>query len=363
MEKLRVGIVGCGHIVTGRHLPAFKKLHAVEVVAICDMNKAVAENVARRYNIGQHFSSFSEMLKQELDVVDICTPIQTHYALAVQAIESGSNVLVEKPLAMNPKEVDEMYRASERNKVKLCVVHQNIFNRAVMEAKRLVYEGHLGDLISVDVGTYVTRDYHLLLNKNHWAHKLPGGIFFETLPHPVYLLAQFMSGIEPVCVAAERLNFPWMKVDEIKVLIKGENELGSLVGSCNSPFHGDTLNIVGTKQSLQVDLWTRTLIKYGRRTEDPYSIGKSSLRTAWQSFGIIGATIRNSLTMATSGIRVSAHYAFIREFLDSIRNQKQRPPVDQREARETVRIVEAICNALDNISQSGNYGRPQIIGV
>jgi len=360
VEKLRVGIVGCGHIVTSKHLPAFKKLHEVEVVAICDMNKVIAENVARQFNVARHFDNASEMFRQELDVVDICTPIQTHYALAVEAIESGSHVLVEKPLAMNPKDVDKMYEAAEKKKVKLCVVHQNIFNEAVMEARHLVEEGHLGDLVSVDVGTYVTRDYLLLTEKNHWAHKLPGGIFFETLPHPVYLLQLFMGKIEPKCIAAARLHFPWMKTDEIRVLIEGEKGLGSLTGSCNWPFHGDTLNIVGTKQSLQVDLWARSIIKYGRRTENPYSIGKSNLRTAWQSLGIIGATIKNSFTMATGGIRVSAHYAFIRDFINSLLNEKHPTPVNQHEARETVRVVEVICNALDKISQSGKNGHVQI---
>jgi len=362
MEKLRVGIVGCGHIVTSKHLPVFKKLREIEVVAICDKNRGVAENVARQFNVARHFDDSSEMFRQGLDMVDICTPIQTHYALAIEAMKSGSNVLVEKPLAMNARDVDEMYEVSKKKKVKLCVVHQNIFNEAVMEARHLVEEGRVGDIISVDVGTYVTRDYHLLMDKNHWAHKLPGGIFFETLPHPVYLLQLFLGNIEPSCVAAERFHFPWMKADEMKVLIKGERGLGSLAGSCNSPLHGDTLNIVGTQMSLQVDLWARSIVKYSRRTEDPYSIGKSSLRTALQSFGLIGTTIRNSFIMATGGIRVSAHYAFIRNFLKSVLNNDQSPPVSQQEAKENVRVIEVVCNALDRISQSGRYEPVHISG-
>ena len=351
MKKLRIGVVGAGYIVTHKHLPAFKKVGYAGVSAICDVKKAAAESVARKFGVKRYFNGLSEMLKEELDVVDICTPIQTHAPLAIEAMESGCNVLVEKPLAMSVQDVDRMYEASEKNHVSLCVVHQNIFNSAVRKAWRLVEEGVVGDLIRVDVGTFVTRDYHVCLDKAHWSHKLPGGIFFETLPHPVYLLQLFLEKIEPTCVIAEKSQFPWLKADMIKVLIRGEKGLGSLEAACNSPYHGDSLNILGTRMGLEVDLWARGIVKYGRRTEDPYSIGKSNLKIASQSFGLIGTTIRNALKIAIGGVKVSAHYEFLREFLRSVLNDEA-PPVSRTEARENVRVVERICKTVDSLSES-----------
>ena len=352
MKKIRIGVVGAGYIVTHKHLPAFKKVGYAEVSAVCDLRKAAAESVARKFGVKRYFNGLSEMLKEELDVVDICTPIQTHAPLAIEAMEAGCNVLVEKPMAMSVQEVDRMYRASEKNHVSLCVVHQNIFNPAVRRAWRLFEEGVVGDLIRVDVGTFVTRDYHVCLDKNHWSHRLPGGFFFETLPHPVYLLQLFLNNkIEPMCVMAEKSQLPWMKADVVKVLIRGEGGLGSLEASCNSPYHGDSLNVLGTKMGLQVDLWARSIIKYGRRTEDPFSIGKSNLKIATQSFGLVGTTVKNALKMAIGGVKVSAHYEFIRKFLRSILNGEE-PPVSRAEARENVRVVESICKAVDNIFDS-----------
>jgi len=351
MAKLKVGIVGGGHIVAYRHLPVFQKIGHVKVVAICDKNESIGKSVARRFGIDRYYNDLSAMLRDELDVVDICTPIQTHAQLAIEAMEFGRHVLVEKPLAMSVEDVDRMYKVADEKHVKLCAVHQNIFNPIVRKAKRLVDEGAVGDLVSVDVGTFVTRDYQLCLDKNHWCHKLPGGIFFETIPHPVYLLQLFLGKIEPTCVAAEKLHFSWMKADEIKVLIKAEKAVGSLMASCNFPYHGDTLNVVGTKLGLQVDLWARSMIKYGRRTENPYSIGKSNLGIARQSFGLIGTTVKNAFTIATGGVKVSAHYGFIQHFLESIMNDTE-PPVSRDEARETVRVVAEICNAVDGISRS-----------
>lgn len=331
-----------------RHIPVFKKIRDVDVCAICDQQESVARSVAEQFEIRHYYTSLSEMLKEELDIIDICTPPQTHVSLAVDAMEAGYHVLVEKPLAMTVKEVDEMFRVSRREHVKLCVLHQNLFNPAFQKARRLVEEGTVGDLISVDVGTYVRRDDYMCVNGKHWCHRLPGGIFFELLPHPVYVLQVFLKNSKPVHVLTKKLgNFSWMKADEARALVDADNGVGSIVASCNSPFDGDTINILGTKTSLQVDLYGRYVIKYKSRTVNPYSVGKNNLSLASQFLSIIGATISNSFTKFSGGVKVSAHYGFLHEFIHSIQSGS-RLPVSEDEARENVRIVETICERIDD---------------
>jgi predicted dehydrogenase len=349
VPELKIGVVGGGHIVKHRHLPIYKKIRDAEVSAICDKQESIAKSVASRFGVGRYYKDFSEMLsKEELDVVDICTPPQTHVSLATEAMEAGCHVLVEKPLAMNVNDVNKMFKVSEKKHVKLCVVHQNLFNPAVQKARSLVDSGIVGDLISVDVGTFVRRDNYMCLNGKHWCHALPGGLFFEVLPHPVYLLQSFLKNAVPICVVAKKLSdFQWMKADEVKVLMEAENGVGLIVASCNSPFHGDTLNILGTKLGLQVDLWGRSVIKYKPRTENPYSVGKGNLSIASQFLTLIGTTVSNSFTMAFGGVKVSAHYFFLREFIRSIQSDLKLP-VSEEEARENVRIVESICERIDD---------------
>lgn len=352
MTKLRVGVIGGGHIVVHRHLPVFKKLADVEVSAICDKQESIAKSVAEQFGIKHYYDNLSGMLKEEeLDVVDICTPPQTHLPLAVEAMEAGCDVLTEKPLAMSVNDVDELYKIGQKSGVRLCVVHQNLFNPAIQKACRLVESGAVGEVISVDVGTFVRRDNYMCLNGKHWCHTLPGGIFFEILPHPVYLLQIFIKQAVPSCIVAEKLNeFPWMKADELKVLIEAEKTVGSIVASCNSPFHGDTLNILGTKLGLQVDLWGRSVIKYKPRTEDPVSVGISNLNLASQFLGLLGANLSNMSRMVFGGIKVSAHYYFIFEFVRSVLENKD-SPVSPEDARENVRIVENICGKIDTCYQ------------
>jgi predicted dehydrogenase len=347
MSKLKIGVIGGGHIVVHRHLPIFRKLVNVEVSAICDKQESTAKEVAAQFGVANTYCDLADMLKMEkLDVVDICTPPQTHFNLATQAMENGCNILAEKPLAMNVAEVDEMYRIAQKNNVRLCVVHQNLFNPAVQRAKRLLENGELGDVLSVDVGTFVRRDNYMCLNDKHWCHTLPGGIFFEILPHPVYLIQLFSKKPEPLCVLAKKLNeFTWMKADELKVLMKAEKGVGSIVASCNSPFHGDSLNILGTKLGLQVDLWGRSLIKYKARTQDQISVGKSNLYLASQLFGLLATNVTNSSKAVLGGVKVSAHYNFISAFVTSIL-EESRLPVSQEEAVENVRIVRVICDQM-----------------
>jgi predicted dehydrogenase len=344
---VKIGVVGGGHIATHRHIPIFKKIAGCEVVGVCDSVKSVAENVAKRFGIKNHYNSLSDMLKDSPDVIDITTPPQTHFSLAVEAMEAGCHLLVEKPLAMTYSEVEEMFKVAKRQGTKLCVVHQNLFNPAVQEAVRLVKNGSVGDLISVDAGTLVRRDNYMCVNRNHWCHKLPGGISFEVLPHPVYLLQIFLKDIKPVSVLAKRLSgYDWMKADEIRVLCDAKNGIGSVLNSCNSPFHGDTLNVFVTKMALQVDLWGRTVIKFKTRTQDPASVGKFNLSLASQFLGFVGTTLSNSVTATFGGEKVSAHYGFLRAFVKAIQTDGPLPASDD-EAKENVRIVDEICKMID----------------
>jgi predicted dehydrogenase len=343
----RVGVVGGGHIVRHRHIPILKKIRSVEVFAVCDKVESVARSVAMEFGVKNYFTSLSDMIKAGVDVVDVCTPPMTHFALAVEAMEADCHVLCEKPLGMTVKEVDEMYRVARRNNVKLCVVHQNLFNPAVQKALLMVREGDVGEVFGVNAGTYVRRDNYMCLNGDHWCHRLPGGIFFEILPHPVYLLQAFLRNIRPFSFLAKRLSdYSWMKADELTVLVDGDNGFGSVVASCNSPFHGDSLYIFGSKMCLQVDLWGRSVIKYKSRNEKPLSIGKANLSLALQFFSLIGVTFYNSVTAVFGGEKVSAHYGFLKAFIEALENGNKMP-VSEEEARENVRIVETICRMID----------------
>ncbi len=344
---VKIGIIGGGHIVKHRHIPAFQKIKDAEIIGICDKDESIAQKVAKKFNIRNYYTNLSDMLKQKPDVVDICSPPKSHLSLGLEAIENGCHVLMEKPLVMTGNEADRLYNAARAQDVTLCVVHQNLYNPTVMHAKSLIENGDVGEILSIEAGTMVRKENYMCSDGNHWCHKLPGGIFFELLPHPIYLLQMFLKDLHVRSTLAKKKgSYDWIKADELRVLLDNDSIIGTIISSCNSPFHGDTLNIFGTKMYLQVDLWGRSIIRFKGRTQAPYSVGKANLEYAGQCLGLLGTTVSNSSTMALGGIKVSAHYGFLDAYVRAIK-QNSELPVTEKDAKDNVRLVEEICSQIE----------------
>ena len=114
---LKVGLVGCGGI-SGAHVPGWKALEDCEIVAVCDVRQEMMD----KYPGPRQYLNFDEMLeKEELDIVDICLPTYLHPDYAIKAMEKGINVLCEKPISLNRDDVERVYAAAEKNKVKFMV--------------------------------------------------------------------------------------------------------------------------------------------------------------------------------------------------------------------------------------------------
>jgi len=124
MSKLKVGVVWCGFVTKKRYIPAFLRLNKdVDLCAVCDLNE-VAGAVAKEFRIPNVYSDVSEILSKEgLGVVDVCTPPQVHAQIAIEVRESDCHVLLEKPMAHNVSDCNEMINASEKYGTKLSVVH------------------------------------------------------------------------------------------------------------------------------------------------------------------------------------------------------------------------------------------------
>ena len=115
-KKLRIGIIGCGGIANGKHLPSITALGGVDVVAFCDLIESRATKAAKEYGAkgAKVFTDYKELLKLELDYVYVCTPNRSHSIIAVDALNSGKNVLCEKPKANTYAEPLNMLEDSKK---------------------------------------------------------------------------------------------------------------------------------------------------------------------------------------------------------------------------------------------------------
>lgn len=151
-ERLRAGVIGLGY---GRaHIPGCLAA-GVEVVAVCQRNRAQAEQIARRYGVPKLFESWEELVSEpEIDLVVIATPPYLHHPIALRALELGKHVLCEKPLAMNLKEAREMVEAARAAKRVSVMGFNWRFTPGMQALARLTAEGALGRVFHV-TGTWL----------------------------------------------------------------------------------------------------------------------------------------------------------------------------------------------------------------
>ncbi|WMT39119.1 Gfo/Idh/MocA family oxidoreductase [Paenibacillus sp. D2_2] len=150
MSKVyRIGIVGCGGIANGKHMPSLSKLDNVNMVAFCDIIPERAEEAAAKYGApdAKVYADYKEMLaKEQLDIVHVLTPNDAHAEISIAALESGHHVMCEKPMAKTAADARRMVEAAKRSGKKLTVGYNNRFRADSWYMKKLCEEGELGDI-------------------------------------------------------------------------------------------------------------------------------------------------------------------------------------------------------------------------
>lgn len=149
MKKLKIGIVGCGGIANNKHLPALSKLKdKIELVAFCDIIVERAEKAAKDFGDenAKVFSDYKELLKEDLDIVHVCTPNRSHAEISIAALEAGNHVMCEKPMAKTSEDAIKMVEAAKKTGKKLTIGYQNRFRPDSLYLKKSVERGDLGDI-------------------------------------------------------------------------------------------------------------------------------------------------------------------------------------------------------------------------
>ena len=272
MKKVRAALVGSGLIATKKHIPAFLKLRSkIDLVAVCDLNIEAAKQVAARFGIPSTYSDLGEMLSREKpDFVDICTPPQTHARLAVDAMRYGSHVLVEKPMALTVADCDQIVQASKDCGLRVCVGHSDLFYEPFMKARCMVANGVIGNVRGMRIFLSTPTDY-MTSRKEHWAHRLPGGVIGETGPHIVYMTQAFIPHIRAVNVDALKVmhNYPWSSFEDYRINFIGDDAISSATVVYTTDQWAAKIEVLGNKGILALDLESMSLLHYRRAQLKP----------------------------------------------------------------------------------------------
>ena len=148
-EKVRVGIIGCGGIANGKHMPSLHKIEQVEMVAFCDLIEERANLAAARYGSrdAKVYTNYKKLLEDKsIDVVHVCTPNRSHGFITVHSLEAGKHVMCEKPMAKTYADAKKMLEASERTGKKLTIGYQQRWRGDSLYLKEACDNGELGDI-------------------------------------------------------------------------------------------------------------------------------------------------------------------------------------------------------------------------
>lgn len=150
MSKVyRVGVIGCGGIANGKHLPALSRQDKVQVVAFCDIIKERAEAAAEQYGGAEAavYTDYQDLLKDaSIDIVHVLTPNDAHAEISIAALEAGKHVMCEKPMAKTAADAKRMAEAAKRTGKKLTIGYDNRFRQDSQYLKKVCEAGELGHI-------------------------------------------------------------------------------------------------------------------------------------------------------------------------------------------------------------------------
>src|SRR3990172_3896326 len=183
-KRLNIGIVGAGHM--GYWHANSARRAGGHISAIADKNIIASQHLANKYHGGICFTTVEEMLnKIKLDVLHICTPLETHVPIAELAMNAGIHVVIEKPVAPSVVETELILKKAASRSLLVCAVHQFIFQEGVQKAKKSLAQ--IGKLLHV-------RSTICSAGAEGYSERKQDMIAVDILPHPLSLMQYFIPG-------------------------------------------------------------------------------------------------------------------------------------------------------------------------
>lgn len=149
MTNLKYAIIGCGRI-SPNHIAAAIQ-NQLDIVALCDLDETKMNDILAKFNLPKSvkkYKDYKEMLTIEKpELIAICTESGKHGQIALDCIEAGSHLIIEKPIALSLKEADQIIAKAKLKNVKVSACHQNRFNKSVQKLREAVDTGRLGKLL------------------------------------------------------------------------------------------------------------------------------------------------------------------------------------------------------------------------
>ena len=152
-RKLRLAVVGCGYVATLDYFPVLARADVreqIDLVAVCDVQEALAMDVQERFGAGRYETDFLRIVEDpSIEAVALLTPIPLHYQQAVAVIEAGKHVYVQKTMTETVDEATDLIERAKRRHVVLTAAPGMMISAHVQQAKRIIESGLIGKVCYV----------------------------------------------------------------------------------------------------------------------------------------------------------------------------------------------------------------------
>lgn len=235
---MKYALIGCGRI-SPNHIEAAKK-NSLDFVAICDILPEMMQEKVEKFALSgvKEYTDYKEMLAIEKpELVAIATESGKHAAIAIDCIQAGCNVIIEKPIALSIADADDILNAARENGVLVCANHQNRFNKSVQYIRKALEEGRFGKLSHGAAHIRWNRGksyYDQAPWRGTWAQD--GGCLMNQCIHNIDLLRWMMGDeVEEVMAYTDQIEHDYLEAEDLGLaLVKFKNgSYGLIEGTTN----------------------------------------------------------------------------------------------------------------------------------
>ncbi len=201
-RTVKIGIIGCGGIANGKHMPSLAKVEGAEMVAFCDLVIERAEKARAQYGTpdAKVYTDYRELLADPaIEVVHVLTPNRSHADISIDALHAGKHVMCEKPMAKTAADAKRMVEAARETGKKLTIGYQHRQKASARYAKSYIADDQVGEIYYANcyaIRRRGTPNWGVFLNE----YEQGGGPIIDIATHSLDLTLYLMNNYEPAMV-------------------------------------------------------------------------------------------------------------------------------------------------------------------
>lgn len=263
MSKLKYALIGCGRISPNHIAAAMAEQDRLEIVAVCDivpdhMEKVLAQVPEERRKAIARYADYHQMLKDiKPDLVAIATESGKHAQQALDCIEAGCHVIIEKPIALSLESADAVINLANQKGLKVCACHQNRFNKSIQKIRSAVEDGRFGRMMHGAAHIRWNRDqgyYDQAPWRGTWAQD--GGCLMNQCIHNIDLLRWMMGDeVDEVMAYTDQMKHPYLEAEDLGLaLVKFSGGAYGIIEGTTNIFPSnleETLFLFGTSGTVK----------------------------------------------------------------------------------------------------------------